>query len=216
MRLTCAFFVSLGSAALLAQGPSVPVAVDLAAAIAAANAATPLAPYPLQGPSSPVTRNAPLDPDAAKTLDPNKILTFGAVYTPFLRTAILARHVIRSGRPFGAPDVPPALQDGLTYVAALPWQRADVTGPERLVDASYVILTPPGSTDRAQTVQPVWVKPNTDVLRQALGADVPERAMLAAFAPTEIRAGREFVIVYAGPVYAQRVTIRADDVAAWR
>jgi hypothetical protein len=178
VRLTCAFVVWLGSAALLAQTP------------------TTSAPYVLKGPSSPVTSNAPLDPDVANTLDPNRILTFGYVYTPFIRA--------------------PTLQDGLTYVAALPWQRADVTGPERLVDASYIVLTPAGSTDRAQTVQPVWVKPNTDLLRQTLGAGVPERAMLAAFPSTEIRAGREFVIVYAGPVYAQRVTIRAEDVAAWR
>ena len=178
MRLTCAVVVWLGSTALLAQAPTAP------------------APYLLKGPSSPVTRNAPLDPDVAKTLDPNRILTFGVVYTPFLRM--------------------PALQDGLTYVAALPWERTDVTGPERFVDVSYVIITPAGSTDRAQVVQPVWVKPDTELLRTALGTGVPERAMLAAFAPAEIRAGREFVIVYAGSVYAQRVPIRAEDVAAWR
>jgi hypothetical protein len=152
----------------------------------------------------------------AKTLDPNKILTFGAVYTPFIRAAILARKAADAGKPFSAADVPVEIQDGLTYVAALPWERTDVTGPDRLVDTIFVIVTPPGSTDRAQIVQPVWVKPETTQLRSILGPAVPERAMLAAFAPGSIQAGKEIVIVYAGTVYAQRIEIRPEDIAAWR
>jgi hypothetical protein len=101
-------------------------------------------------------------------------------------------------------------------VAALPWERTEVTGPDRLVDPIFVILTPPGSTDRAQIVQPVWVKPETTQLRNILGPSVPERAMLAAFAPGAIQAGKEIVIVYAGTVYAQRVEISPADIAAWR
>ena len=101
-------------------------------------------------------------------------------------------------------------------MAALPWERTDVTGPDRLVDTVYVIVTPPGSTDRAQIVQPVWVKTDTSQLRKILGPSVPERAMLAAFAPDAIQAGREFVIVYAGTVYAQRVEIRPEDISVWR
>jgi len=208
----------LGSAAAFAQAtPPVALSADmLNAAIAAARAPTPPAPYALKGPSKPVTRNAPLDPEVAKTLDPNKILTFGAVYTPFIRAAILARKAADAGKPFSAADIPAEIQDGLTYVAALPWERTDVTGPDRLVDTIFVIVTPPGSTDRAQIVQPVWVKPETTQLRNILGPAVPERAMLAAFAPGSIQAGKEIVIVYAGTVYAQRVEINPEDIASWR
>ena len=213
-----ALFLSLGSAAAFAQTtPPSPIAPDVVnAAIAAAKAPTPPAPYALQGPSKPVTRNQPLDPEVAKTLDPNKILRFGAVYTPFIRAAILARKAADAGRPFGAAVIPADIQDSLIYVAALPWERTDVTGPDRLVDTIFVIITPPGSTDRAQIVQPVWVKPDTTQLRNILGPTVPERAMLAAFAPDAIQAGKEFVIVYAGTVYAQRVEIRPQDVSSWR
>jgi hypothetical protein len=211
-----ALFLCLGSAAAFAQAPQ-PISLEVVnAAIAAAKAPTPPAPYVLQGPSKPVTRNQPLDPEVAKTLDPNKILRFGAVYTPFIRAAILARKAADAGRPFGAADIPADIQDSLIYVAALPWERTDVTGPDRLVDTIFVIITPPGSTDRAQIVQPVWVKPDTTQLRNILGPSVPERAMLAAFAPEAIQAGKEFVIVYAGTVYAQRVEIRPQDVSAWR
>jgi hypothetical protein len=216
--LVLILFLVLGSAATFAQAPP-PVALSpdvLNAAIAAAKAPTPPAPYVLKGPSKPVTRNQPLDPEVAKTLDPNKILTFGAVYTPFIRAAILARKAADAGKPFSAADIPVEIQDGLTYVAALPWERTDVTGPDRLVDTIFVIVTPPGSTDRAQIVQPVWVKPETTQLRSILGPTVPERAMLAAFAPGSIQAGKEIVIVYAGTVYAQRIEVRPEDIAAWR
>ena len=213
-----ALFLGLGSVMVFAQGaPPASLSPDvLNAAIAAAKAPTPPAPYVLKGPSTPVTRGAPLDPEVAKTLDPNKILTFGAVYTPFVRIAILARKAADAGKPFGPADIPAEIQDGLTYVAALPWERTDVTGPDRLVDPIFVIVTPPGSTDRAQVVQPVWVKPETTYLRNILGSAVPERAMLAAFSPGSIQAGKEFVIVYAGTVYAQRVAIRPEDIASWR
>jgi hypothetical protein len=40
--------------------------------------------------------------------------------------------------------------------------------------------------------------------------------MLAAFSPGAIHAGQDFVIVYGGSVYAQRVEIRAGDVASWK
>lgn len=212
-----ALFLGLGSAAGVAQTAPPPLSPDVVnAAIAAAKASTPPAPYVLKGPSKPVTRNQPLDPEVAKTLDPNKILTFGAVYTPFIRAAILARKAADAGKPFTAADVPPEIQDSLVYVAALPWERTDVTGPDRLVDTIFVIVTPPGSTDRAQVVQPVWVKPDTTQLRSILGPSVPERAMVAAFAPGAIQAGKEIVIVYAGTVYAQRVEITPADIVAWR
>jgi hypothetical protein len=211
-----ALFMGMGSAVAFAQATPAPSPVDVKAAIEAAKAPTPPAPYALQGPSKPVTRNAPLDPEVARTLDPNKILTFGAVYTPFIRAALLARKAADAGRPFGPADIPAEIQDSLTYVAALPWERTDVTGPDRLVDTVYVIVTPPGSTDRAQVVQPVWVKTDTSQLRNILGPTVPERAMVAAFSPGSIQAGREFVIVYAGSVYAQRVEIRPEDISSWR
>ena len=212
-----ALFLVLGSAAAFAQAtPPSLSADDLKAALAAARAPTPPVPYVLKGPSKPVTRNAPLDPEVARTLDPNKILTFGAVYTPFIRAALLARKAADAGKPFGLADIPAEIQDSLTYVVALPWERTDVTGPDRLVDPVYVIITPPGSTNRNETVQPVWVKPDTSLLRNILGPVVPERAMLAAFSPGAIQAGREVVIVYAGTVYAQRVEIRPEDIASWR
>ena len=213
-----ALFLGLGSAMVSAQAaPPASLSPDLLnAAIAAAKAPTPPAPYVLKGPSTPVTRGAPLDPEVAKTLDPKKILTFGAVYTPFIRAAILARKAAAAGKPFGPADIPADIQDSLTSVAALPWERTDVTGPDRLVDTIFVIVTPPGSTDRAQIVQPVWVKPDTTLLRNVLGSAVPERAMLAAFSPGSIQAGKEFVIVYAGSVYAQRVAIRPEDISSWR
>src|SRR5688572_1349436 len=213
-----ALFLGLGSAAAFAQTPPPsPISPDVVnAAIAAAKAPAPPAPYVLKGPSKPVTRNQPLDPEVAKTLDPNKILTFGAVYTPFIRAALLARKAADAGRPFRMSDIPSEIQDSLTYVAALPWERTDVTGPDRLVDTVYVIVTPPGSTDRAQIIQPVWVKTDTSQLRSILGPSVPERAMVAAFSSDAIQAGREFVLVYAGTVYAQRVEIRPEDVSVWR
>jgi hypothetical protein len=152
----------------------------------------------------------------ARTLDPNKILTFGAVYTPLIRATLLARKAADAGRPFSSADIPSEIQDSLTYVAALPWERTDVTGPDRFVDAEYVIVTPAGSTERTQIIQPVWVKTDTSVLRNILGPTVPERAMLAAFPQDAIQAGRDFVIVYGGAVYAQRVEIRAEDAALWR
>jgi len=211
-----ALILGLGSAVAFAQATPGLSPADVKAAIDAAKAPAPPAPYALKGPSNPVTRNAPLDPEVARTLDPNKILAFGAVYTPFIRAALLARRAADAGRPFGPADIPPEIQDSLTYVAALPWERTDVTGPDRLVDTVYVIITPPGSTDRAQIVQPVWVKPDTTQLRSILGPAVPERAMLAAFPSDAIQAGKEFVIVYAGSVYAQRVEIRPQDASSWR
>ena len=215
-RLMLALFMGLGSAAVFAQATPALSPDDLKAAIEMAKTPTPPVPYTLKGPSKPVTRNAPLDPDVARTLDPNKILTFGAVYTPFIRAAFLARKAADAGRPFGPTDIPSEIQDSLTYVAALPWERTDVTGPDRLVDTVYVIITPPGSTDRTQIVQPVWVKTDTSLLRNILGPTVPARAMLAAFPRDAIQAGKDFVIVYAGTVYAQRVEIRPEDVSSWR
>ena len=206
--------VVLGTAMLLAQATPVLSPDDVKAAIEAAKA--PPAPYRLRGPSKPVTRNAPLPPEVARTLDPNKILTFGNVYTPLIRATLLARKAADAGRAFGVTDIPSEIQDSLTYVAALPWERTDVTGPDRFVDAEYVIVTPAGSTERTQIVQPVWVKTDTSLLRTILGPTVPERAMLAAFPRDAIQAGRDFVIVYGGSVYAQRVEIRAEDVALWR
>jgi len=212
-----ALFLGLMSAVAFAQTTPPPLSPDVVtAAIAAAKAPAPPAPYVLKGASKPVTRNAPLDPEVAKTLDPNKILTFGAVYTPFIRAAILARKAADAGRPFGPADIPAEIHDSLTYVAALPWERTDVTGPDRLVDPIFVIVTPPGSTDRALIVQPAWVKTDTSLLRNILGPTVPERAMLAAFPSDAIQAGKDFVIVYAGTVYAQRVEISPEDIRLWR
>jgi len=215
-HLMLALLVGLGSAAAFAQATA-PVSPDeLKEAIAAAKAAKAPAPYTLRGPSTPVVRGAPLDPEVAKTLDPKKILTFGAVYTPFIRTAMLARKAADAGRPFGLTDIPSETQDSLTYVLALPWERTDVTGPDRLVDTIYVIVTPRGSTERSEVIQPVWVKPDTSVLRNLFGSAVPERGVVAAFSRDAIKAGNDFVLVYAGSVYAQRVEIRPEDVAAWR
>jgi hypothetical protein len=188
----------------------------LKAAIEAAKTGTPPAPYMLRGPSKPVTRNAPLDPEVAKTLDPNKIFTFGSLYTPFVKAAMLARKAADAGKPFGAADIPSEINDSLSYVVALPWERTDVTGDDRLVDTVYVIVTPPGSTNKAEITQPVWVKPDTAVLRNVFGSAVPERGMVAAFAPDAIQAGKDFVFVYAGSVYAQRVEIRPEDIKTWR
>ena len=214
--LMLALFIGSGSALVFAQATAAPAPVDVEAAIEAAKAPAPPAPYVLEGPSKPVTRNAPLDPEVAKTLDPNNILTFGAVYTPFIRAALLARTAADAGRLFGPADIPAEIQDSLTYVAALPWERTDVTGPDRLVDTVYVIITPRGSTDRAQIVEPVWVKADPSELRNILGPSVPERAMLAAFSPDAIQAGRDILFVYSGAVYAQRVEISPEDVSAWR
>jgi len=124
--------------------------------------------------------------------------------------------VADAGRPFGLTDIPSETQDSLTYVLALPWERTDVTGPDRLVDTIYVIVTPRGSTERSEVIQPVWVKPDTSVLRNLFGSAVPERGVVAAFSRDAIKAGNDFVLVYAGSVYAQRVEIRPEDVAAWR
>ena len=215
-HLLPALLIGLGSAAVFAQATP-PLSLDeLKEAIEAAKAPAAPAPYTLRGPSKPVTRNAPLDPEVARTLDPNKILTFGALYTPFIRAAMLARKVADAGRPFGLTDIPSETQDSLTYVLALPWERAEVSGPDRLVDTIYVVLTPPGSTDRAKIIEPVWVKANTSVLRNIFGPAVPERGIVAAFSPGAIQAGKDLVFVYAGSVYAQRVEIRPADVAAWR
>ena len=218
-HLMLALLVGLGSAAAFAQAtpPVSPVSPDqLKEAIEAAKAPRAPAPYVLKGPSTPVTRGAPLDPEVAKTLDPKKILTFGTIYTPFIRAAMLARKAADAGRPFGLTDIPSETQDSLTYVLALPWERAEVTGPDRLVDTIYVIVTPRGSTERSEVIQPVWVKPDTSALRNILGPAVPERGVVAAFSRDAIQGGRDFVLVYAGSVYAQRVEIRPEDVAAWR
>jgi hypothetical protein len=65
-----ALFLGLGSTMAFAQAPpSPPIAPEVVtAAIAAAKSQPPPAPYVLKGPSKPVTRNAPLDPEVAKTL----------------------------------------------------------------------------------------------------------------------------------------------------
>jgi hypothetical protein len=215
-QLTLALMIGLGSAAALAQATPPVSPEQLKAAIAAAKAPTPPAPYALQGPSTPVTRNAPLDPEVAKTLDPNKILTFGSLYTPFVRTAMLARKAADAGKPFGLADIPADMGDSLVHVLALPWVREDMTGDERLVDTVYVIVTPRGSTKKEEIIQPAWVKPDTSVLRNVFGASVPERGMVAAFPPDAIQAGRDILFVYAGTVYAQRVEIRPEDITKWR
>jgi hypothetical protein len=211
-----ALLIGLGSVTAFAQ-TAPPVSPDqLKAAIEAAKAPTAPAPYALRGPSTPVTRNAPLDPEVAKTLDPNKILSFGSLYTPFVRTAMLARKAADAGKPFGLADIPTEIQDSLTYVLALPWVREDLTGDERLVDTVYVIVTPRGSTKKEEIIQPAWVKPDTSVLRNVFGPSVPERGMVAAFSADAIQAGRDILFVYAGTVYAQRVEIRPEDIKAWR
>jgi len=215
--LTLAIVVASWAAVVIAQATPGLSPDDLNAAIAAAKAAPPAA-YKLRGPSKPVTRqpNGVLPPEVAKTLDPKKILTFGEVYTPFIRAAILARKA-GAGKPFTAADIPADIQDSLTYLVVVPWERTDATGPDRLVDAEYVVLTPTGSTERAQTIQPAWVKTDTMLLRKILGAAVPARGMVAAFPRDEVQGGRDVVIVYGGSgVYAQRVEIRAADAASWR
>ena len=214
-----ALFLGLGSAAAFAQAtPPMPLSPDVvAAAIAAAKAPAPPAAYVLKGAieaGNPqrATRSGSRQ-DARSQQDSDVRRRLHAIHPRGDPGSQSGR--CRSSR--SAPRTSPAeIQDSLTYVAALPWERTDVTGPDRLVDTMYVIVTPPGSTDRAQIVQPVWVKPETTQLRNILGPSVPERAMLAAFAPDAIQAGKEIVIVYAGTVYAQRVEIRPEDIAAWR
>jgi hypothetical protein len=216
---------------LIVFGQTAPGMSDdqVSAAIEAAKQTMPPAPYILKSRWEPITADPsgkPLDPKLARAINANAPppTVYGALFTPFVRVAMLARKAAESYKPFTTADVPADMKEQLVYVLVRPFEKRS-TGLDRFVDAQHVVILPTGSRDAAQAIQPVWVRADTTVLQNAFGAKIETRGIVAAFPPDAIQPDRDLVFIYAGPIMdgpqfanitQQRLAIRAEDKQHWR
>ena len=216
--------VGLGSAVAFAQEAPALSLEERQAAIDAARGTTPIVPYVIQSRVRTGSDGHRLSPNEIEALggDP-PVRGHGALYTPFVRAALYARKEMEAGRSVTPADIPAKYLEPLTYVLMLPFDRWEAAEADRLVDALHLVVAPTGgaaaprSVDRSKVIQPVWVKPDTELLRQLFGDQVPVRGHTSAFRPGVIQPGWDFVFVYTGSgVYAQWREITPEDVAAWR
>jgi hypothetical protein len=216
--------VGLGPAALLAQEAPALSLEERQAAIDAAKGTAPIAPYVIQSRVRTGSDGHRLSPGEIEALgvDP-PVRVHGALYTPFIRAALYARKEMDAGRVVTPADIPAEYLEPLAYVLMVPFDRWANEEADRLVDPLHLVVAPTGgaaaprSVDRSKVIQPVWVKPDTELLRRLFGDQVPVRGHTAAFRPDVIRPGWDFVFVYAGSgVYAQWREITPEDVTSWR
>jgi hypothetical protein len=150
----------------------------------------------------------------------------GAVYTPFVRIAMLSTAARLQGRRLTAADLPDEVTKPITYIAVR-WYclDGDCSLPEATVPVGVRLtpeapcycapsLAPPGA------ILPLWVTRNVGVL-EAFGAEPPELAVVvAAFSLSSIKPGY-WVSACAGTSPTQCDSSRAapitsTDLARWR
>jgi hypothetical protein len=156
---------------------------------------------------------------------PDNPVVVGAVYTPFLRVALLAQAAADRGERLNAAAVDPVVAAPLVYIA-FRWYCCDGVGDADLLPESppQVLMLPVAPRapqfvnvmDRRHAVEPVWSRRGTAVL-ESFGASPPydDVALVAAFPVGALQAGRPFVIFKDGGSIRTGV-VRADDVATWR
>jgi hypothetical protein len=163
---------------------------------------------------------------------PDNPTVVGAVYTPFVRVAFLARAAFERGRHLQADDIASEWTSPLVYIA-FRWYCCDNGVPPEAASAiaaaePRVVMLPlarrapesvPFRVDGARHVNPVWSRPGTALL-DAFGAPPPwdDIALVAAFPVDVLEQGRPFV-VYKDTGRGQSIRIgvvRAADAASWR
>jgi hypothetical protein len=140
--------------------------------------------------------------------------------TPYLRVARAARAATDTYKPFSPADVTSEMADPLVWVVAPPYDCGTSVHPaERFVDVTTVVIMPRGAKDAAQTIQPVWTKPDVSMLQNVYGMKVETKGLTVAFPREALVPGSEFVFVYdrreCGP-REQRERISGTDLAKWQ
>ena len=157
----------------------------------------------------------------------------GAVYTPFVRVAILAKAALDAGRRLQPADVDPKWTAPLVYIA-FRWYccdgaKADEDARELARAEPQVVMLPVAErapqfvpfTSHAPrgAITPVWSRSGTAML-EAFGATPPydDIVLVAAFPLEALRARRPFAIYkqFSGGESIRIGVVRADDVAGWR
>lgn len=162
---------------------------------------------------------------------PDNPVVVGAVYTPFLRVALLASAAADRGAHLVPDEIDARWLEPLVYIA-FRWYCCDPARGEadalRSVEPQVVMLPIAErapqfvrfTTDGRQgAVPPVWIRRGTAAV-EAFGAQVPydDVVLVAAFPSNAIQSGRPFVIYKdRGDVAARRTgVVRPADVLAWR
>jgi hypothetical protein len=159
------------------------------------------------------------------TADPR--LAAGAVYTPFVRIAMLSKAAHLQGRRLTAVELPAEITNPVAYIAVR-WncrQNEDCSLPAATVPVG-VRLTPNSpcycapSRPYPGAVTPLWVTRSFGVL-EAFGAETPDLAVaVAAFPMSSIKSGY-WVVSCAGINATQCDDNRAgfitsNDISSWR
>jgi hypothetical protein len=162
-------------------------------------------------------------------------IVVGAVYTPFLRVALLSRAAALRGERLDPESLDPALTEPLVYVA-FRWYCCDtavgtpdashafdaVRAQAVMLPLSNAVTTRSRGTVGPQPfagTPPVWSKPGIAVLEQFGAAPTHDDVTLVAAFPLEsLTAGRRFAVYKdTGTLANIRVgAVRAADVARWR
>jgi hypothetical protein len=157
----------------------------------------------------------------------------GAVYTPFLRVALLAKAAAERGERLAPADVEARWTEPLVYIA-FRWYCCDGNPATGEADAwrsvePQVLMLPIAERApefvrftkdaRQGAVRPVWARRGA-ALVEAFGGQVPydDIVLVAAFPAGSIQAGRPFVIYKerADGDYRRTGVVRPADVLAWR
>ena len=158
---------------------------------------------------------------------PENPVVVGAVYTPFLRVALLSRAARDRGERLDPASIEASVDEPLVYVA-FRWYCCDNDSTGALAAAEPQVLMLPVAPRAPQYVnfmnrrgaaQPVWTRKGSAVL-ESFGAQPPydDIVLVAAFPSGVLEAGRPFVI-YKDVRTVQSIrtgVVRPDDAAAWR
>lgn len=160
---------------------------------------------------------------------PENPVVVGAVYTPFLRVAYLARAAAHRGERFTSDDVD-GRETAPIVLVAFRWYADASDAADALAAAEPQVVMLPLAPQappyvrftkdvRLGAVAPLWSRKGT-ASHGAFGAPDPydDIALVAAFPAHVIEAGRPFAI-YKDTERVQSIrvgVVRADDAAAWR
>jgi hypothetical protein len=158
---------------------------------------------------------------------PDNPQVVAAVYTPFLRVALLSHAAHARGERLEPRSIEPRVLEPLVYIA-FRWYCCADASTEALAAAEPRVLMLPiaprapqfvNFMNRRGATQPVWSRTGTAVL-ESFGARPPydDIVLVAAFPSGVLQAGRPFVI-YKDAGEAQAVitgVVRGDDALAWR
>jgi hypothetical protein len=154
----------------------------------------------------------------------------GAVYTPFVRVAMLSHAARQRGEELSANEVPPSIYEPLIYFAMRwsehDWSRVLERGPRHQLS---VRMVPRGFSPSYQAaVNPVWATEDLSVLAR-FGAEKPfdDAAIVAAFPVDSVEAGSDVVAFVSfssdklPPGVKRRESVRvgritSEELAGWR